>query len=111
MGQEQKGGDMTTYGYACASTDGQTWRPAVAKGDDLLSTYQVALRAFRRADATLAERLEVCRIEAEMAKYAETLEHEPFLEFMKQKQLKLAEARRDAEAGQFNVSHSTISRL
>jgi hypothetical protein len=41
----------------------------MAEGDDLLTRYQDALAALHKTDA-LPERLEVYRVEAEMAKLA-----------------------------------------
>jgi hypothetical protein len=56
----------------------------MAEGDDLLTKYQDALAAFHETDA-LAERLEVYRVEAEMAKLAVRLKPTALLELLQRK--------------------------
>jgi|HubBroStandDraft_6_1064221.scaffolds.fasta_scaffold8201828_1 hypothetical protein len=56
----------------------------MAEGDDLLTRYQDALAALHKTDA-LPERLEVYRVEAEMAKLAVRLRPTALLELIRQK--------------------------
>jgi hypothetical protein len=56
----------------------------MAEGDDLLTRYQDALAALHKTDA-LPERLEVYRVEAEMAKLAVRLRPTALLEFIRQR--------------------------
>jgi hypothetical protein len=58
----------------------------MAEGDDLLARYRDALAAFHQTDA-LAERLEVYRVEAEMAQLATHLRPAALLEFLRRKNL------------------------
>ena len=56
----------------------------MAEGDDLLARYQDALAAFHEKNA-LTERLEVYRVEAEMATLALRLTPTALLEFLQRK--------------------------